>query len=108
MKFEVEISDEILNDLVKEMYSYTKDWVSSYTFQTSTHKEPLCDCGDIEFTTERGDKYLLTRSLLREGLRRLTSFSPAQFGSVLQWDVTPCIGDLVLQLAFFGEALYDE
>jgi len=119
MKIEIEVSDEIISNLLCSAFEGGSNyWIAStktveapsgHFDRTTTPLEPggkVIVTLDEEHTKGAGVTYVLDRDAIARGLAAMREKAPKHFGDVLAENDDATTGDLFLQCCLFGEVVY--
>ncbi len=119
MKIEIEVSDEIITNLLCCAFEGGSNyWIASTQTvegpsgrldRTTTPLEPggkVIVILQDEAYKGKGVKYTLDRDAIKRGLMALQKDVPHQFGNALGGNDDACTGDCFLQCCLFGEVIF--
>ena len=123
MKIEIEVSDEIISNLLCSAFEGGSNyWIESTRCEvkgdcfTSDRFDrttvPLLDGGTVIVTLQdeaykgKGVTYHLNRPAILRGLHGMLHHAPKHFGDALAGNDDATTGDVFLQCALFGEVVY--
>ena len=120
MKIEIEVSDEIISNLLCCAFEGGSNyWLRSTAYQMNGDTVradrttlPLEDGGTVvctlqdEHTKGAGVLYRLDRAAILRGLAAMQEKAPKHFGDALAGNDDATTGDVFLQCALFGEVIY--
>jgi len=119
MKIEIEVSDEIISNLLCSAFEGGSNyWIAStktveapsgHFDRTTTPLEPggkVIVTLDEEHTKGAGVTYVLDRDAIARGLVALQREVPHQFGNALGGNDDASTGDCFLQCCLFGEIVF--